>query len=71
MHKIEIKIESKNSKILYDAIRHEEAPRAKVYFKLEGNKLIIRIEGKRISNLRAAINSFMKWIDMIEKIDLD
>ncbi len=67
MHEAEIKIE-KNANIIYNALRHEEAPRCRIKFELKGDRLIIKIEAKNISNLRAALNSFLRWIDMIEKL---
>jgi len=67
MHEAEIKIE-RNADIIYNALRYEEAPRCRIKFELKKEKLIIKIEAKNISNLRAAMNSFLRWIDMIEKL---
>ena len=67
MHEFEIATE-KHAEILYEVLRHEIAPRCRVEFKLDNKKFVIRIRAKSISNLRAAANSFLKWIDMVEKI---
>ncbi|HEC76649.1 MAG TPA: hypothetical protein ENI33_05280 [Thermoplasmatales archaeon] len=68
MHKIRCEIESEYSKTIFNSLKQEEAPRAKVKFSLEGDKLIFEVEAKSISSLRASSNSFIKWIDMVEKI---
>jgi len=68
MHRIIIEIESEINKIIFNALRYEEAPRAKIKFYMKGKKLFLEIEASSISNLRAACNSFIKWIDMVEKI---
>ena len=68
MHSIRIEIEREYGDIIFDALRHEEAPRAKIKWGRKGNKIFIEIEADTIPNLRAAINSFAKWIDMVERI---
>ncbi|HEC87771.1 MAG TPA: hypothetical protein ENI52_00460 [Thermoplasmata archaeon] len=68
MHKIRCEIESEYSEIIFNSLKHEEAPRAKVKFSLKGDKLIFVVEAKSISGLRASSNSFIKWINMVEKI---
>jgi len=35
---------------------------------MRGNAVIFDIEAESLSNLRAALNSFIKWMDMVEKI---
>ena len=67
MHEAKIIVE-KNAEILYHALRYEEAPRCRVKYSLKNKKFFITIESKNISNLRAAINSFLIWIDMLEKL---
>lgn len=68
MHKMICEIKSKYSKIIFNSLKIEEAPRAKVKFLLDGDRLIFEIEAESISSLRASANSFIKWIDMVEKI---
>ena len=68
MHRIRIEIESKNNDIIFNSLRYEEAPRAKINWDKKGKKIFLEIEADSIPNLRAAINSFAKWIDMVEKI---
>ncbi|MCD6222259.1 MAG: hypothetical protein J7K12_01050 [Thermoplasmata archaeon] len=67
MHRAEIKVKE-NAEILYNALKYEEAPRCRTKFELEDGKLTITIEAKSVSNLRAALNSFLRWIDMLEKL---
>ena len=67
MHKAEIKVR-KNATILYNALRYEEAPRCRTKFELKGDEFIMTIEAKNVSNLRAALNSFLRWIDMVERL---
>ncbi len=67
MHEFELII-SENAELLYNVLKNEEAPRCKIKFSLSDGKLLIKIRAKTISNLRAAINSFMIWIDMVNKI---
>ena len=68
MHKFIIEIEGKYNDIIFNALRYEEAPRAKIKCYMKKNKLIFEIETDSISNLRAACNSFLKWIDMVKNI---
>ncbi|HDN95526.1 MAG TPA: hypothetical protein ENG71_00470 [Thermoplasmatales archaeon] len=68
MHRIKLEIDSKYNDIIFNSLRHEEAPHSKIKCYMEGKKLIFEFEANSISNLRAACNSFIKWIDMVEKI---
>jgi len=67
MHKVCITIESKRNNIIYSAIKEEKVPRAKVRI-WKNEALHIEIEASNATNLRAACNSFLKWIDLIYKI---
>ena len=68
MHRIRIEIESESGNIIFNSLRYEEAPRAKIKWDKKGKKVFLEIEADSISNLRAAINSFAKWIHMVERI---
>lgn len=68
MHKIKLEIRSKYNETIYNALRYEEAPKVNVKCYLKNKKLFFEIEANSISNLRAACNAFIKWIDMIERI---
>ncbi|NIA10236.1 MAG: hypothetical protein GWP10_11060 [Nitrospiraceae bacterium] len=68
MHRAIISIESKKSDVIYDSIKQEAAPRANVSVSKKGNVVEIEILSENASNLRAALNSFLKWIDMVERI---
>ena len=67
MHEFELII-GENAELLYNVLKNEEAPRCKIKFSLSDEKLVINMKAKTISNLRAAINSFMIWIDMVNRI---
>ncbi len=68
MHRIKLEIDSKYNDIIFNSLRHEEAPHSKIKCYMDGKKLVFEFEADSISNLRAACNSFIKWIDMVEKI---
>ncbi|HHO56985.1 MAG TPA: hypothetical protein ENJ70_00350 [Thermoplasmatales archaeon] len=68
MHRAEIKIKSRFAETIFHALRQEEAPSAKINCRMEGDAVIFEIETESISNLRAALNSFIKWIDMVERV---
>jgi len=64
-----IEIETDNAEDLYRALKVEERnaiSHAKVY--LSGKKLIISIEAEDISDLRAAVNSWLRLVKMCEEI---
>jgi len=61
----EFVIEDENSELLYNALR-VDGMKAKVY--LEHPRLIIRLEADDITELRAAINGWLRLIKMCEKI---
>lgn len=42
-------------------------PRTKVNFKEDGGKIVIEIQAQDVSALRAAINSYMRWM----KVSID
>ena len=54
--------------LVFNSLKYEKAPRAKIKFYRKNDKKILEIETDSISNLRAAINSFIKWAEMIEEI---
>ncbi len=69
-----IEIEFANEKIaqaVYEAIipeiKRPPSGRADVKIKLVGNKIILNISTTTISSLRAAINSYLRWIYSISE----
>ncbi|MEW6069277.1 MAG: KEOPS complex subunit Pcc1 [Candidatus Thermoplasmatota archaeon] len=59
-------LECNKANILKQALLPEskrEIPRTKTEIKSERNKLILRIEAEDTSALRAAINSYLRWIE--------
>jgi len=67
MHEAKIVVEE-NAELLYNALKYENAPRCKVKYELKDGKFYVTILSKKLTNLRAAINSFLIWIDMLEKL---
>ncbi|RLF45371.1 MAG: hypothetical protein DRN29_06805 [Thermoplasmata archaeon] len=67
MHKICITIESEKNDVIYRAIKEEKVPRARVKI-WKDDALHVEIEASNAANLRAACNSFLKWIDLVYKI---
>lgn len=68
MHRAFITIESSRSDILYDAVKQETTPRANVSVHKTDGTLEIEISSENASNLRAALNSFLKWIDLADRV---
>jgi len=68
MHEFKLIIEDSNAEIIYNALKIESAPNANVDISFDNGKLVLFIKAEKISNLRAAINSFIRWIEMIRKI---
>jgi len=67
MHKVCITIESEKNDVIYRAIKEEKVPRARVKI-WKDDALHVEIEASNAANLRAACNSFLKWIDVVYKI---
>ncbi|MEM1513559.1 MAG: KEOPS complex subunit Pcc1 [Candidatus Thermoplasmatota archaeon] len=65
---INLEIDGKYNDLILNALKGEITPNADVKIYKKEKKLYIEIETKSISNARAAINSFARWIDMVEKI---
>jgi len=68
MHRARIEIKSRFAETIFHALRQEEAPNAAIKCRMRGNAVIFDIEAESLSNLRAALNSFIKWMDMVERI---
>ncbi|MGC8663369.1 MAG: KEOPS complex subunit Pcc1 [Thermoplasmata archaeon] len=71
MNKVEIRIDSENSEIIYEALKVEgerNIPRTSITIE-DGNKsLKITIDASDVNALRAAINSYMRWINLSMKL---
>ncbi|MDP8011891.1 MAG: KEOPS complex subunit Pcc1 [Thermoplasmata archaeon] len=67
----EIIIDSKNAEILYKALRVEgerNIPRTSIKIENMENKLKIFINASDVNAMRAAINSYMRWINLSMKL---
>lgn len=45
-----------------------EIPRTKIKIKTDKDKFLLRIEAEDTSALRAAINSYLRWIECVVKL---
>lgn len=67
----EIRIEHENPDLIYNALRVEgerNIPRTSVRLELGQKYLKIFIDATDINALRAAINSYMRWINLCMRI---
>ncbi len=71
MIKANFKIMPSNPYIIFKALSVEterDIPKTKVHLEYDEKNLMINIESENISSMRAAINSYMRWITLIEDI---
>jgi len=53
-------------KALLPETKKKVTPRSKVYVKEEGKNLIIQVEADDTSALRAAVNSYLRWVALVK-----
>ena len=61
-----------NAGTVYGAIAPEvgrEIPRTKVSAELDGGKMVLRLQASDLSALRAAVNSYLRWIKIAEDMN--
>lgn len=61
-----------NAATVYGAISPEagrEIPRTKVAAELDGCKMVLRLQATDLSALRAAVNSYLRWIKIAEEMN--
>ncbi|MDI6707913.1 MAG: KEOPS complex subunit Pcc1 [Candidatus Thermoplasmatota archaeon] len=66
-----LELDNNKAQILRQALIPEgrrEIPRTKIEIKAEKNKFLVRIEAHDTSALRAAINSYLRWIECALRI---
>jgi tRNA threonylcarbamoyladenosine modification (KEOPS) complex Pcc1 subunit len=62
----------KTAKIIHDSIKPEVVhmiPKTQIETKLEKNKFFLKIEAEDLSSLRAACNSYIRWIDTAYNVE--
>ena len=71
MFKARIEVESKDPKAVYDALLPEsgEGKRFSSTIRLEGKKVVISIEAKDATALRAALNSYLRLLSLLSDIE--
>lgn len=70
-HKAKIKIDSEQPSLLMDVLRPElgrEVPRTSVTGYTENGKLILEISARDLPAMRAALNSYLRWIKVANDI---
>ncbi|MBC7081791.1 MAG: hypothetical protein H5T44_06100 [Thermoplasmatales archaeon] len=65
---IKLEIDSEHNDLIFNSLKGESTPNANFKIYKDKEKLYVEIEAKNISNARAAVNSFIRWIDMVEEI---
>lgn len=61
-----------NATTVYGAIAPEagrEIPRTKVTVKLDGDDMVLKLQASDLSALRAAVNSYLRWIKIAEDMN--
>ncbi|MGC8565124.1 MAG: KEOPS complex subunit Pcc1 [Thermoplasmata archaeon] len=70
-NRAEIRIDIENPEIIYNALRVEgerNIPRTSITLQLGEKNLKILINASDVNALRAAINSYMRWINLSMRI---
>lgn len=69
---IELEMDSeKEATIIYESVHPEvkkKIPKTTVSLERKGKKLILRIKSRDTSSLRAACNSFLRWIETAKSV---
>ncbi|MDD1768691.1 MAG: hypothetical protein LUQ55_01755 [Methanomassiliicoccales archaeon] len=71
MHKATLKLLSPQSDVVLGAISPEvgrEIPRTRVKISSESDQLVLDIEASDLAALRAALNSYLRWIKVAEDV---
>ncbi len=62
-------ISEEEAEIIASSISREKIPRCEIKISHEGKVVSLRISAENSVALRAACNSYLKWIDMAHKIE--
>ena len=68
MHTACLRITSPRCHVIKQALEQETAPRAGIFLEEEDTQLDIVIKTDTAAHLRAACNSFLGWVDLVERI---
>jgi KEOPS complex subunit Pcc1 len=69
MLRAELRVRSPFASTILTSISPEagrEIPRTKVKTGLEGDEVVLRMEATDLAALRAALNSYLRWMDIAE-----
>jgi len=62
----------KEAKIIYETLKPEiknNIPKTKINSYIEKNRIFLEINAEDVSSLRAACNSYLRWIDTALKVE--
>lgn len=71
MPRATLTIESPKAALIHGSIAPEigrEIPRTRVRAEMHGEDLLLHIEASDLSALRAALNSYLRWIKIAEEV---
>jgi len=71
MHKATLKLLSPQSDVVLGAVSPEvgrEIPRTRVKISSESGQVVLDIEASDLAALRAALNSYLRWIKVAEDV---
>ncbi len=64
--------DEKTAKIIHDSVEPEVVnmiPKTMIKTSIEGKKFFLKIEAEDLSSLRAACNSYIRWIDTAYNVE--
>ncbi len=73
MHRATLKLLSPQSEVVLGAISPEvgrEIPRTRVRISSESGRVVLDIEAADLAALRAALNSYLRWIKVAEDVSI-
>lgn len=73
MHRAMLRYSTPIARLIHEAIMPEtgrEIPKTEVEARFESDELVLKIQAADISALRAALNSYLRWIKLAEEITL-
>jgi KEOPS complex subunit Pcc1 len=67
-----LKLATPDAAVVFGALAPEagrDIPRTRVHASLEDGDLVLRVEANDLSALRAALNSYLRWIMVAEQVN--
>lgn len=71
MHELKIEIPTNQPKTIYESIKPElkssPSKKSKINLKKQKNSITLSIQSRDVSSFRAAMNSWLRWIQVAEE----